>query len=102
MKLNSFFSENKDLSKYRKATEKYLAHPLYKNLPINNIVNIVAAKDMQKIGAAKEREAQKKVAETKSAGGSVRQTSTGGTNWLTASKAEFEAQKAKVLGRQGI
>lgn len=102
MKVAAFFSENKEFSKYKSATEKYLSHPTYKNLPIQNIVAIVAAKDMQKIGAAKEREAQRKVAETKSAGSSVRKTSTESFNWATASKEEFEAQKAKVLGRQGI
>jgi len=62
----------------------------------------VAANEMMKIGAAKEREAQGKVDKTKSPGTTVRKTEGGNKDWHTASKEDFEAQRNKVLGRQGF
>ena len=51
-------------------------------------------------GAAKERAAQKRVAETKVPGKTVRKPSGGGTDWSKATKEELEAQKAKIYGRE--
>lgn len=94
-RVDAFFSENKEFAKYKNATAKYLSHPDYKHLPINNVVAIVAAKDMQKIGAAKEREAQRRVQESSNPGTGVRQTNAGSFNWATAPKDQFEQQKLK-------
>jgi len=91
MEVERYFNENPEFKKYRGAVGKYLAHPNYANLPVHNVAAIVASKDMQKIGAAKEREAQKRVAETKNPGTSVRKTEASKTDWRTAPKDEFEA-----------
>lgn len=99
--VDTYFNSNPEMAKYKGAALKYMEHPTYKGIPVHNIVAIVASKDMMKIGAAKEREAQRKVAETKSPGMSVRKPAGGSVDWLNVSKAEFDAQKAKVLGRMG-
>lgn len=97
--VDKYFGENPEFNKYRGAAEKYLNHPTYSNIPVKNIVAIVAANDMQKIGAAKERAAAKVVAETRVPGNNMRKTTPESFNWSTVSKEEFTAQKAKVLGR---
>lgn len=102
MAIDSFFNVHPEYGKYKGAAQKYLNHPIYAGLPIQNIVAIVSSKDQQKIGAQKEREAQRKVAETATPGASVRPTTGGTTDWSKVPKAEFEAHKAKVLGRQGL
>jgi len=98
--ITTYFSEHPEYSKYKGAAMKYMDHPTYSGIPIHNIVAIVASKDMMKIGAAKEREAQKRVAETKVPGKTVRKPSGGGTDWSKATKEELEAQKAKIYGRE--
>lgn len=100
--VDQFFNGKPEFAKYKGAAEKYLNHPTYAGLPIQNIVAIVASKDMQKIGAQKEREAQRIVSETQNPGTTVRKPAGGTTDWHSASKDDFEAQKAKVLGRQGV
>jgi len=98
MEVQSFVAAKPEYAKYQNVILKYMNHPAYANIPVYNIAAIVASKDAQKIGAAKEREAQRVVAETKSPGGTVRKTTGETTDWLNAPKAEYEAQKAKVLG----
>lgn len=102
VELDSFFGANPEFSKYRKAVEIYKAHPTYSGIPVHNLAAMVAAKDMQKIGAAKERQVQRDVAETRSPGGQTRKPDGESTNWLKMSKDEFEAKKAEVLGRSGV
>lgn len=99
--VQAFINSKPEFAKYEGVILKYMSHPDYSNIPVHNIAAIVASKDLIKIGAAKEREAQKKVAETKSPGTTVRKVDGGAKDWHTASKEDFEAQKAKVLGRQG-
>lgn len=99
--VQAFVASKPEFAKYQGVILKYMAHPDYANIPVHNIAAIVASKDMMKIGAAKEREAQQKVASTKSPGNSVRKLEGGAKDWHSASKEDFEAQKAKVLGRQG-
>jgi len=101
MQIDGFFNSNPEYAKYKGAAQKYLSHPSYANLPIHNIVAIVASKDMMKIGAAKEREIAAKVAATKAPGTTVKNDNQGKENWLNAPKESFEAQRAKVLGRTG-
>ena len=98
MEVQSFISVKPEYAKYQNVILKYMNHPAYANIPVYNIAAIVASKDAQKIGAAKEREAQRIVAETKSPGTTIRKTTGETTDWSKASKEEFELQKAKVLG----
>lgn len=101
MEVQSFIQGRPEYAKYQAVMLKYMNHPDYANIPVQNIAAIVASKDLMKIGAKKEREAQKVVAETKNPGTTVRKTESSGVNWANVSKEEFEAQKARVLGRQG-
>ncbi len=96
--LNNFISEKPEFAKYKPAIEVYMKHPAYRNIPVKNIAAIVAAKDLQKIGAQKEREAQAAANATKGGGNTARVTP-GQKDWSTASKEEFEAKKAEVFGR---
>lgn len=102
MEVQAFVAVKPEFAKYQGVILKYMNHPDYANIPVHNIAAIVALRDLIKIGAAKEREAQKKVNETKSPGQTVRKPTGGQKDWHTAPKEEFEAQKAKVLGRQGF
>lgn len=102
MEVQAFVAAKPEFAKYQGVILKYMNHPDYANIPVHNIAAIVASRDLIKIGAAKEREAQKKVNETKSPGQTVRKPTGTQKDWHTASKEDFEAQKAKVLGRQGF
>jgi len=95
--VTAFIQAKPEFSKYKGAMLKYLAHPTYKNIPVHNIAAIVASKELQQLGAQKEREAQKKVAETKDKGSTVRQP-VGKVDWHTASKEDYQAQRARVFG----
>lgn len=99
--IDSFVSAHPEMAKYKGAAEKYLNHPTYSGIPIHNIFAIVSSKDAQKIGAAKERAAQRRVAETSVPGTTTRKPTIETQDWRTAPKDQFEAQKAKVLGRPG-
>jgi len=97
--VDSFLRAKPEFGKYRDVMIKYVGHPAYANIPVHNIAAIVASKDLQKLGAVKEREAQKKVNETKETGNQVRKQTGGAVDWKSVSRTEFEEQKAKVLGQ---
>lgn len=101
MEVFQFVTSKPEFAKYQNNILKYMAHPAYANIPVHNIAAIVASKDMQKIGAAKERAAQNQVNTTKNPGTTIRKPAPGTKDWTTASKEDFDAQRAKVLGRQG-
>jgi len=88
--VTAFIQVKPEYGKYRGVILKYLAHPDYKNIPVHNIAAIVASKDLQKLGAQKEREAAQKAKDTQG-GGSTARKAGGKTDWHTASKEEFEA-----------
>jgi len=54
---------------------------------------------LEKIGAEKEREAQRKAADTKEKGTTAR-TPMGKVDWHTASKEAVAEQRAKVFGQR--
>jgi len=97
--VDAFLRVKPELEKYRDVALKYMAHPAYSNIPAHNIFAIVASKDLIRLGAEKEREAREKAEKTKDTGTQVRKPPMGETDWKTASKSDFEAQKAKVLGQ---
>jgi len=102
VEVDSFIRANPEYEKYRGSMLKFIGHPAYRNIPVNNIAAIVASKDQQKIGAAKEREADKKAKDTQAGGSNARKQEGGKVDWSTASKEDLEAQKAKVFGREGV
>lgn len=99
--VDSLISAKPEYAKYRGAALKYMAHPAYANIPAHNIMAIVASKDLQSIGAKKEREAARAAKETQGNTSTTRKQPAGKIDWHNVSKDDFEAQKAKVLGRSG-
>jgi len=94
----NFIAANPDYSKYRDSIIKHMNHPAYKNIPVDRIAKMVAGDDLIKIGAAREREAQAKAAATRTGGSTPRLTPTG-KDWHTATKEDYNAQRAAVLGQ---
>jgi len=97
--VDSFIQNKPEYSKYRGVIIKYASHPAYSQIPIKNIAAMVASDDLMKLGAAKERDTQKKVNQTRTPGTTVRKPGGDKVNWLTMSKEEFEAKKREVLQR---
>lgn len=100
VEVDSFIRDNPEYSKYRAVALKYMKNSAYNNIPASNIIAMVSAKDQQKIGAKKEREATAKAKATQSAGNSVRKPESGGFDWAKATPEEMEAKKNEVLGRR--
>jgi hypothetical protein len=96
--VSDFVTDNPEFKPYKGVMLKYLAHPAYKNIPVENIAKIVAGEDLQKIGAKKEREAAEKAKGTQDTGTTVRKPTGGKVDWHTASQEAFQAQKDKVMG----
>lgn len=99
IEVNDYILNNPEMSKYKPVILKYMASPAYKSVPVKGIAAIVAASDMQKIGAAKERAAQRKVAETKNGGAATRGAEPVKFNPTTASFTEMEREIARVKGQ---
>jgi hypothetical protein len=97
--VTAFIQVKPEFGKYRGAMLKYLAHPSYKNIPVHSIAVIVAAKDLEKIGAEKEREAQRKAADTKDKGSTARQP-LGKVDWNNATRETVAEQRSKIFGHQ--
>ena len=95
--VNNFIQTNPDYGKYKNSALKYMAHDAYKNIPVGNIMAMLSAKDAQKIGAKKEREASAKSKQTQSKGNTSRKVETGKTDYSTMSKEEFDKVKQNVL-----
>lgn len=100
LEVNDYLMDNPDLKAYKPVMLKYLSHPAYKNIPVANIAAIVASKDLMKLGAKKEREAQSKANATKDNSKPFRKSGTSKIDWSTASKEEFDDYHAKVLGQK--
>ena len=97
--ISNFITGNPEYAKYTKQIGTYMKHEAYRNIPIQNIAAIVSAKDMQKLGAKKERAAQAKVAETRGVGSNTRATEAVNKDWGSASKEDYQAHLAKVMGQ---
>jgi len=94
IEINNYLVENPEMSKYKPVMLKYLQHPAYSNIPVKNIAAMVASKDMQKLGAKKEREASRKANETRQRGSQANNSKP--VDWLTAPKKDFEAELQRV------
>jgi len=103
--VDSFLAQNTatlpNVNRYRDAMLKFAVHPNYKNLTAKEIFNIVAGPELMRIGAKKEREAAARAKSTQTNNSSGRSPSGAKKDWNTASKEDFEAEKARVLGRRG-
>lgn len=100
LEVDTFLQSKPEFTKYKNVILKYLQHPIYSQIPVKNIANMVAANDLMKIGAEKERQAQQKVSNTKTSGSVVRTGQTIQADWKTMNKNDFESQKRRILGQQ--
>ena len=98
--INGFIQTNPSFAKYSEGIKAQMdAHP---TLTVRDAATIVAGDDLMKMGARAEREAKKQADSTKGGGSSARPAGGGkGKDWGTASKEDFAAKRAEVLGRTG-
>jgi hypothetical protein len=107
LEVDTFIRQNEskipNVGKYRDAILTYMKNPAYAKIPAKNIFNIVAGDDLIKLGAQKEREAADRARNTQiqSSGGRATEIDGSKKDWSTATKEEYEAERVKVLGRQG-
>lgn len=100
MEVDSYIGANPEFKKYKEAIDAHVNDKAYANIPVERIAKMVAADDMMKLGARRERQAQTKVNATHSPGNTARQPAGGGgPNWLTASREDFQAKRAEVMGQ---
>ncbi len=95
MEMSSFLKENPEYQEVKGSLEKFIDHPVYKNVPVDFIAKAISADKAQKMGAAKVLQSQKKAKMSQVGGHPVKQT-TSEKDWLNASKEDFEAEMAKV------
>jgi hypothetical protein len=100
IEINAFIGANPDYAKYKGAIESHVKDPAYARIPIDRIAKMVASDDLMKIGARREREAQRKAKETGGNGNSSRNNNPNRKDWSSESKEAFEAKKNEVLGRR--
>jgi len=97
LQLDAFIRDNPEYSKYRVNALKYMkVHP---SLVAGDAVRIVSAKDQQKIGAEKEREATENARSTQGGGMTVRTPKGAGRDWSKATAEEMDAKKNEIYGR---
>lgn len=96
IEVNTFIIDNPEFKRYKKVALKHLEDPAYRNIPVENIMAMVAHKDLLKLGAEKERAAQKKAKQTKNGGRTTRKQPKGKVDWSTASQEEVERKIQEV------
>jgi hypothetical protein len=99
IEVNSYIALKPEVAPFKAVILKHMKHPAYSNIPVKHIASMLMADKMQKIGAQKEREAQRKVAETKNGGSQQRKAVGGAIDWSKATPEQVEAQIAKVKGQ---
>lgn len=103
VEVESFVREDKTglASRYKDAMLKYIK--AYPNVPVSGIFKIVAGDDLMREGARRERRAASKAAATRvNSGNSSVVRNSGekkGKDWGAASKDDYLAKRAEVLGR---
>jgi len=100
VEVSEFLVDKPEYRKYKNSILRHMEHEAYSNIPVHNIASMVSAKDMQKLGAEKERMTAKTVADTKSSGSTTRTPEKGETDWSSMSKEEFEKHKSEVMYRR--
>jgi len=95
-----FFTENPEFKPYEAKIAKWWQDPSRRHLPISTVaLEAVGYKNLIKIGAQKQKEADEKAAQTKTKGSSAGQD--GGSKPVAEmSTAEFQAKREQVLRRQ--
>ncbi len=97
---DNFIAENPEYKKYRAGILKVAKDPAYARVAISFIAAGIAAKDLKKIGAQMEREAQEKAKGTQNQGNQGNKITKGNdkTDPLTVPISEHNKRKAQILG----
>lgn len=95
----SFLGTNPEFGKYKESIEAHVKDPNYRNIPIDRIAKMIAADDLMKIGARKEREAQRTADATRNNSNSGRKAAGVTKDWSSASKEDMAAKRAEILGQ---
>lgn len=95
----SFLGASPEFGKYKASIEAHVKDPNYRNIPIDRIAKMIAADDLMKIGARKEREAQRQADSTRNNSSSARKASGATKDWSTASREDMAAKRAEILGQ---
>ena len=95
LQVSAFVRDNPEYSKYADRALKYMK--TIPDLVAEDAFRIVSAKDQQKIGAQKEREAFEKARGTTSSGTQFRAPAGGGIDWSKATAEEISAKRNEVI-----
>lgn len=93
-----FVSKQPEYAVYRDSIIEHLNNLAYSKIPVARIAAMIAAPDLMKMGARKEREATANADKTKNLGTSAR-VQGGKPDWANAPKDDFIAKRAEVLGQ---
>ncbi len=96
--VEAFVKANPDFAPYQAKAEKFMKHPSRRQLPIESIFYEVAGKDLMKIGAGRQKQADDDAKRSNAGGG------TGGNEGAKSVKdmtpAEFAAHKEEIRSRR--
>ena len=93
--VDTYIGANPDFKKYRAVALKYMGNPAWQNVPVKAIFSYIGSDDLMKIGARKEREAQKQAAETRSGGHTARPVPSG-RSWKNTPLKDMDTAIAKA------
>ena len=96
--VDGYLASNPSFTKYRAVALKYMASQAWQNVPAEAVFAYLGRNDLMKIGAQKEREAQKKANETKG-GGSTSRTPAPKTDWANVPIGEMDQHINKAKGQ---
>jgi hypothetical protein len=97
--IQDFLTDNPDFKPYEAKARKYMQHPSRRQIPIEEIFYSVAGKDLLKIGARKQKEADDDAARGNAGGGSSRGGGESKNVW-DMPKEDFEKQQEAVRRKQ--
>ena len=95
--VDSFVTENPQFKPYKDKMLKYRSHPAYEQVPIQHIANIVAGKDLAKLGASEALRAQEEAKQAQMGGGSARGKTGEQKSVWDMSRDEFAKEREKQL-----
>lgn len=97
--ISEFLAKNPEFTPFEAKARRYIAHPSRRNLPVESVFYEVAGKELLKIGAKRQREADEKALDTQTGGGSARGGEGGKSVW-DLTKDEFEAEQEEIRRKQ--
>lgn len=94
--ITAFVKANPEFAKYEEKARKWIAHPSRRHLPVETVFFEVAGKDLLKIGAERQKEADKKAKNSQTGGGSNRGGDPGKKSVLDMTDEEFANEQERV------